>query len=392
MPKNTRVRPLMAGVMSGTSADGIDVAIVRICDHGPELVHYQEHPMPAELKEPILRLADPGMNEIDSMGGLDVAIGRAIGRATLSTIETAELKRQDIAAIGSSGQTIRHRPQGVSGSAPFTLQIGCPSTITEVTGITTVADFRRRDIAAGGEGAPLTPFVHRLLLRDRETPAAILNIGGIANVTFVSEPDELLGFDTGPGNMVMDGLMLALTDGRHACDRDGSLAAAGRADETLLKQLLAHPFFSRKPPKSCGREEFGRETVEHILAHPELCDADRLRTALELTIASIRQSTDWMPTAPDHWYVYGGGTNNSLLMRRLAEELLPADVSTTSQLGMPPEAMEASAFATLAWNALKGKANTLTGVTGANHAVCGGHIVPGANWPDLIKELSVWIH
>lgn len=380
--------PLLIGVMSGTSADGIDIAITRInADGKPALEHYREHPMPEKLREPILRLAEPGMDEIDALGELDRALGQAIAKAVLATIDDAGLKCGDIAAIGSHGQTIRHRPNA---RYAFSLQIGCPSTIAELTGITTVADFRRRDIAASGQGAPLTPFAHKAMFADPQQPVAVLNIGGIANVTCITPDDGLAGFDTGPGNMVMDGLMLALTDGRNGFDEDGNMAAAGQTCQLLLDELMGHPFFRKKPPKSCGREDFGRDIVHTIMARPGLTDSDRVRTALELTVQAIVQSLQWLPARPARWYVCGGGACNRFLLSRLAEALAPAEITTTDEAGMPAQALEAVSFALLAWHALQGTPNTLGEVTGAGHAVCGGHIVPGRNWPELLQSIPAW--
>jgi len=378
--------PLILGLMSGTSCDGIDAAIVR-CGDKPELLHFQEQPMPEELREPLLRLARPGMDEIDPMGELDRVLGRAFGRTALAAIEAAGLKPADIAAIGSHGQTIRHRPRV---RHPFTLQIGCPATIAETTGITTVADFRRRDIAAGGQGAPLVPFAHRQLFGQRGEAVAIVNIGGIANITFISSDGGVTGFDTGPGNMVMDGLMLALTDGRNGFDADGELAASGTLCEPLLEQLLAHPFLSRRPPKSTGREEFGAEIIDSILAWPELADADRLATACEWTARSIAGSAQFLPEPPVAWHICGGGAANAHLMRRLAALLAPARVDTTTAAGIKPKAVEATSFAILAHRALIGETNTLPSVTGAAHAVVGGQIVPGDNWRQLLADMPTW--
>ncbi len=397
--------------MSGTSVDAIDVAIIHFrVDGRPELKHFREHPMPGELREPILRLAEPGLNDnsaekmnwapngrgeapkamdglsqIDSLSGLDRALGEAIADAVLKTLKDAGISPTEITAIGSHGQTIRHRPH----SRPaFTLQIGCPSTISEITGITTVADFRRRDIAAGGEGAPLAPFAHRLLFGDGGDAVAVLNIGGIANISFLPPEGDVLGFDTGPGNMIMDCLMLHLSDGRHGFDRDGQIAAGGTICQPLLTELLEHAFFSRRPPKSTGREDFGQEATNKILAWPDIGDADRLATAAELTARSIADGRGFLPEEPKAWYVCGGGAANRHLMQRLSELLAPATVQSTEALGMPPAAVEAVCFALLGWHTLLGNTNTLPEVTGARHAVCGGHITPGENWSKLLKDLN----
>lgn len=205
MAKNTDQDRYLLGIMSGTSADGINVAIIR--ESNAELIHFCEQPMPRELREPVLRLAEPGLDEIDSLGALDQALGQAFSMAALQAIRDAGITPEKIAIIGSHGQTIRHRPKGIKGGRPFTMQIGCAATIAEHTGITTVSDFRRRDIAAGGEGAPLVPFAHHALFGSSGHPIAILNIGGIANITYIDKSgghEAILGFDTGPGNMIMD--------------------------------------------------------------------------------------------------------------------------------------------------------------------------------------------
>lgn len=379
----------MVGVMSGTSADAIDVAIVELgAADRPSLKHYREHPLPEVLREPILKLAEPGLDEIDALGQLDRALGEAIAKAVLSTIEDAGLKPADITAIGSHGQTVRHRPHA---EHPFSLQIGCPSTIAEKTGITTVADFRRRDLAAGGEGAPLMPLVHKLLFARPQQCVAVVNIGGIANVTYLGADGRLVACDTGPGNMVMDGLMRSLSGGQTCFDRDGEIAAQGDVCRPLLVELLAHPFFRQAPPKSCGREQFGRTVIDKILAWPQLADAERLRTALELTVQTIAAARRWLPAPPQHWYVCGGGARNRLLMQRLAAELAPARVTTTDIAGVPAQALEAAGFALLGLHTLLGCANTLPAATGAAHPVCAGHIVPGANWPLLLREAAAWI-
>jgi len=377
----------LMGIMSGTSADGIDVAIVELSEEQPKLTHFCEHPMPQELREPILRLAEPGISEVDSLGSLDRALGKAFADAANRSIEKSGVAQKNILAIGSHGQTIRHRPKGVNGSHPFSLQIGCAATIAEMTGITTVSDFRRRDIAAGGEGAPLVPFMHRELFGTSDTPLAILNIGGISNITYIYSR-ELLGFDTGPGNMIMDAVMLALTDGRNAFDENGELAAAGKINESLLNELLDHTYFKRPPPKSTGRETFGKAMVEKILTWPEITDADRMATATEFTARSISDSVHFLPEIPARWHLCGGGAFNEHLTGRLTELLAPADVSSTHAIDIPPEAMEAVCFALLARNTLTGRSNTVPAVTGAAHAVVGGEITPGNNWPDVINMIN----
>jgi len=382
---STPEAPLILGIMSGTSCDGIDAAIVRF-NGKPELLEFLSTPMPRELREPALRLAAPGIDEIDSMGDLHRRLGHAFAKAALSVIDKAGLQPRDIAAIGCHGQTIRHRPKA---EQPFTLQIGCAATIAEHTGITTVTDFRSRDMAAEGEGAPLVPFVHRELFTGSNN-TVIVNIGGIANVTWLGADGTIMGFDTGPGNILMDALMLALSDGRDSHDHNGELAAAGKPCQLLLDTLMSHNFLRRQPPKSTGREDFGQHIVDNILGWPDLTDADRMATANAFTALSIARSSAFFPSAAERWLVCGGGARNRQLMKQLAELLSPLPVESTENAGIPPQAVEAVCFAVLARRTLMGLPNTLPAVTGARHAVCGGHITPGANWPELIQLIPKW--
>jgi len=379
-------QPLILGIMSGTSADGIDVAIVRM-GAKPELEHFKALPMPSRLREPILRLAEPGIHEIDVMGALHVHLGRAYAKAALDTIAAAGLQASDIAAIGCHGQTIRHRPHGKN---PFTLQIGCAASIAEQTGITTISDFRSRDIAAGGCGAPLVPFAHRQLFASDDADTAVLNIGGIANITWLGKDGSTSGFDCGPGNMLMDGLMLALSDGRNSYDEDGALAATGHICKPLLDKLLSIPFLHKSPPKSTGREEFGSEVIDSILAWPEISDADRLATACALSVEGIATCVRFLPNPPQRWLVCGGGARNSYMMQGLAARLAPVILSGTGACGMPEQAVEAACFAMLAQQTLCGAANTVAEATGATHPVCGGSITPGNNWCDLLRDIPAW--
>lgn len=377
--------PIILGMMSGTSCDGIDAAIVRFGNR-PELLHFTSLAMPRELREPALRLAAPGVDEIDCMGELDNRLGRAFAEAALAAIDEAGLKTTDITAIGNHGQTIRHRPRA---RPPFTLQIGCASTIAEHTGITTISNFRCRDMAAGGEGAPLVPFAHRELFVGPDN-TAIVNIGGIANVTWLGADGSVIGFDTGPGNMLMDGIMLGLSDGRYSYDNGGELAAAGTPCTPLLDLLLSHPFLERQPPKSTGREEFGQRLVDQILGWPEISDADRLATANAFTVISIANSSRFFPAPAKRWLVCGGGAFNRHLMQQLTKRLAPIPASSTETEGIPPQAVESISFAILARQALMGRDNTLPSVTGARHAVCGGQITPGANWQELMQLIPQW--
>ena len=384
--------PIIIGIMSGTSADGIDVAIVRSGEQ-LELLQFSEYPMPQKLRKMVLRLANPGSdNEIDLMGELDRELGHAYADAAVTAIRQAGLQPSDISAIGCHGQTIRHRPKA---SAPFSLQIGCASTLTEITGITCISDFRSRDIAAGGEGAPLVPFAHSQLFASDQHNTAIVNIGGIANITWINSDGYVTGFDIGPGNMLMDGLMSAITDGKKSFDRNGELAACGQVCEALLTTLMEHPFLSRTAPKSTGREMFGKAIIQQIIDWPELSDADRLATACCFTADAIAYSVSLIPQASKSgkklvWLICGGGARNQHLMSLLREKLAPSTVQSTDEVGISAQAVEAISFALLARATLMGAPNTLSAVTGASHDVCGGQITPGNNWPALLQAIPTW--
>ena len=375
------------GLMSGTSLDGIDAAVVSISGGDVELVAFSTFELKDKLKEPIVRLNQPGFDEIDAMGMLDRELGFAFADAALKVIQQAGLEPSQITAIGSHGQTLRHRPQGIDNSLPFTLQIGDAATIAEKTGITVVSDFRKRDIAACGQGAPLVPFVHQRLFAQKDKNIAVVNIGGIANVTYLGADNVVLGFDTGPGNMLMDALMQTMTDARFCYDEGGGLAATGKVHQPLLDDLLKHPFFKKIPPRSTGREDFGEGVVHQIMA-VDIPDADKMATACALTVQSIVASLQYFPESPDAWYICGGGALNTHLMQRLSNVLSPAQVHTTTEIGLPVEAVEAVAFAVLVERTLAGEINTLSTVTGALHDVSGGQIILGKNAKVVANKAS----
>jgi anhydro-N-acetylmuramic acid kinase len=371
--------------MTGTSCDGIDVAVLEADSH--QLHGFKSYPIAAGMQEAILRLSEPGIDDLDQLGHLDQVMGEALATAVNATLEAFALPNRCIRFIGSHGQTMRHRPQRRDGGHPFTLQIGCPARIAEATGITVISDFRRRDMAAGGQGAPLTPWVHQQLFAQAGVNSAVLNIGGIANITWLGADGNVLGFDTGPGNMVMNAMMLHFTDGRYAYDQDGDMAAMGTPCEALLAYCLQNPYFSTKPPKSTGREAFGHQVVDTLLSWPDLDNASRMATAAMLTVQTICDSVRFLPESPQQWWVCGGGVHNRYLMRQLQQQLYPATVASTDACGYPADAIEAISFALLAEQALYGKTNTLAAVTGAHHATCGGQITPGRNWQTLLQSL-----
>lgn len=368
---------MFVGLMSGTSIDGVDAALAEFPEHGsPKLLATHAVPMPAEMRTRILQLTRPGGNEIDLLGELDVEIGRLFARAAQGVLDVAGTAARDVVAIGSHGQTIRHRPHA---GHPFTLQIGDPNTIAEVTGITTVADFRRRDIAAGGHGAPLVPAFHQSIFRDAREDRVVLNLGGMGNVTLLPARNDALvrGFDTGPANVLLD-----LWHERHhgiPLDRDGSWGRGGCINQTLLAQLMRDPYFSEPPPKSTGRERFD---AQWLMRHIDACGRDVSpqdvqATLVELTARSVAESLANWGFTTGGLYTCGGGTHNRFLCERLGALLPRMRVASTAELGVDPDHVEAMAFAWLAHRTLQSLSGNLPAVTGARHPVILGGIYPG---------------
>ncbi|WP_370279166.1 anhydro-N-acetylmuramic acid kinase [Pontibacterium sp.] len=361
------------GLMSGTSLDGIDVVAVRfspefelICSHSFEL--------PEEVRSQILAICSPGDNEIDRMGLLDQTLAKLFADAALELIDKHGLDKDEIAAIGSHGQTIRHRPESA-----FTLQIGNPSLIAEHTGITTVADFRPRDMAAGGEGAPLVPAFHKALFRCTNKPRIILNIGGMANITWLpaDSNEKVLGYDTGPGNVLMDSWIARHLNKNY--DAHGNWAATGTADELLVRQMLSLPYFSQPAPKSTGREQFNMAWLEAEIArcNSPVSHQDIQATLLELTARSIADQIQLFnrDTNPEV-YVCGGGSHNDTLLNRLSTLLPDNTIKTTQALNLHPDWVEAAAFGWLAKQTLNNLPGNLPDVTGAK-----GERILGAIYP-----------
>jgi anhydro-N-acetylmuramic acid kinase len=383
------------GLMSGTSADGIDVALVRITGRGLKTrARLEDHctiPYPAVVRRAVLRVANANQQATVSpaeISQLNFLLGELATEALKRACRRFGVSLKAIDLIGSHGQTIFHQGQ----PAPFagrrlasTLQLGEPAVIAERTGIPVVANFRPRDMAAGGQGAPLVPYVDYLLYRHPRLGRVALNLGGIANVSVIparARPEQVLAFDTGPANMVIDAVVERVTRGRFRFDPGGRLAARGQADERVLRQLLRHPYFRRRPPKSAGREQFGEAFVEAFLrrmrrARPE----DKIRTATELSVRSVARAIERFifPRAPIHEVIVGGGgARNRFLLKRLSQ-LLPAQRLVSSNLlGVDAKAKEAFAFAVLAYQTWHGEAANLPSATGARRAVVLGAIVPGS--------------
>ena len=377
------------GLMSGTSLDAIDAALVDFSNNTPTLVQALNYPLSPELRQAIQILCTPGDNEIDQLGCVDIQLGTTLADAVQQLLKESGIGAQQICAIGSHGQTIRHRPDLEKGQH-FTLQIGDPNTLAELTGITTIADFRRRDMAAGGQGAPLAPAFHAAMFRSDSQTRVILNIGGMANVTLLAaqlpaqlpthsnaaEPTPVIGFDTGPGNVLMDAWIQ-----RHqqqAYDKEGQWAASGTVNSALLETLLQDTFFPRSPPKSTGREHFNLEWLDTQLARfgQPIDPADVQATLSELTARSVRNAVAGF--TPDNLVVCGGGARNTDLMRRLRDKFSAGSVITSDELGLPAEWVEAVAFAWLARESLAHRPGNLPAVTGARRPVVLGGIYPAS--------------
>ena len=366
------------GLMSGTSMDGIDAALVAFGDHECEVKATQAVDYPKDLRDELLTASrQPAQCTVDKIGQLDRWIGECFRDATLQLLKKANVDSRSVVAIGSHGQTLRHQPRG---ARPFTLQIGDPNIIASGTGITTVGDFRRRDLAVGGEGAPLAPAFHRWLFADTDKSRAVLNIGGIANVTMLSNTsDRVIGFDTGPGNTLLDGWIRANLD--KPFDSDGGWSRSGTVNEPLLGQMLADPYFDQPPPKSTGFEYFNGGWTRSRLASlggSTIPAADIQATLAELSARTI--ATSILKFAPDidEVLVCGGGIHNADLMQRLRGYLTGAQVSSTDLYGLHPDWVEAAAFAWLAKRRLEGKTGNLPEVTGASRAAVLGAIYWGA--------------
>lgn len=367
--------PCFLGLISGTSADGIDAALVRFHGDGPqarpELVHGQVLAWEPALRAQLVALGQHAQAlTLDEVGLLDVRIGQAFAEAANTLIDAAGIAREQIMAIGSHGQTLRHRPHG---DTPFTLQLGDAHVLAERTGVQVVADFRRRDVAAGGHGAPLVPAFHAAVLHDPGEDRAVLNLGGIANLTLLPAQGAVRGFDTGPANGLLDAWCL-----RHCgqpYDAGGAFAAGGTLDAALLARLLAEPWFAAPPPKSTGRDQFHLDWVEAALTGTEP-PADVQATLLALTARSVAAALHATQPHTRRVIVCGGGVHNPLLLAALAEAMPGTVVESSSVHGLDPDFVEAMAFAWLAREHLAGRPGNLPAVTGA-----AGPRVLGARYP-----------
>jgi anhydro-N-acetylmuramic acid kinase len=360
------------GLMSGTSMDAIDAALVRFDEDAPQLIAHFSQPLPAEIRPAIMRLAAGQPVTAAIIGALDAQMGKCFADAVLMLLHHAKIDPDTITAIGSHGQTLFHSPNT---EPAFSWQIGDPNIIAERTGITTIADFRRRDVAAGGQGAPLVPAFHQSVFGKPDCTRAVVNIGGIANVTLL--PGDLgltSGFDTGPGNCLLDAWCERHLG--HAFDQGGAWGAGGKINETLLRQLLADAYFSTAPPKSSGREYFNLDW----LARHAIDDAPQnvQATLCALTAESIVTAIQQHAPATQEVYICGGGARNGALMQQLASRLdKGVRLDTTAHLGVDPDWVEAMAFAWLAKQTIELRPGNLPAVTGARQPVILGGIYPG---------------
>jgi anhydro-N-acetylmuramic acid kinase len=359
------------GLMSGTSADAVDLVIVTFNDAKISLAAQHSVALSPAIRQQVHALAAPSANEIDRLGELDRQLGEIFADSINQLIRKAQLNPSQVHAIGSHGQTIRHRPPG-SITHPFTLQIGDPNIIAERTGITTVADFRRRDMAAGGQGAPLVPAFHQAVFHSSAIDRVVVNIGGMANITWLPKSGQTLGFDTGPGNVLMDAWILRNLG--KAYDANGDWAASGKPDKDLLTRLLAHPFLHQIAPKSTGREAFNLAWLATELTDLEIAPADVQATLLSLTAETIAKDIKQLSCASCEVFVCGGGAYNLKLMAELQERLPQAKLASTAAFGIAPEWVEAMAFAWLAKQTMERKNGNLSAVTGANREVILGGV------------------
>ncbi|HWP92383.1 MAG TPA: anhydro-N-acetylmuramic acid kinase [Thermodesulfobacteriota bacterium] len=377
---------LVVGLMSGTSMDGVDAVLARIKGNGlgtkVQLIEYLCIPYDSSLRARLEGVSSKGLTwEISELNFL---VGEAFAQAALAVIAEAGLSVKEVDLVGSHGQTIYHNPPSSKKGIPSTMQIGELDVIAELTGLTTIGDFRPRDIAAGGEGAPLVPYVDFLLFGRPGRVTAAQNIGGISNVTVVSERiEDVIAFDSGPGNMLMDKVLSLATNGKEKYDRDGKLASRGVVDEKLLDRLLSNPFFDQPPPKSTGAELFGNEKARELYTLVEkkrISLADLMATLLALTVESIARSYERFiipQTRVNEVILSGGGVRNPALVEGLRKRLKDIEFSTSDKYGIPVDAKEALAFAVLANELLSGNYTNLPSVTGARRPVPLGKIVLG---------------
>ena len=360
---------LFIGIMSGTSLDGVDAALCKFETGACELIATHFLPYPTELKLELLTLHKPDANELETALLLGNKLATLYAEAVNNLLISAKKSAHDIAATGCHGQTIRHRPE-----LGFTLQIGNAALLAELTNITVISDFRSRDIAAGGQGAPLVPAFHKAIFASENLNRAIINIGGIANITYLTKSGDVLGFDSGPGNMLLDA-WTKLKLGKDY-DADGAWAATGVVHESFLNNMLAEPYFALPPPKSTGRDLFNDDWLKQHILYPHCRPQDIARTLVELSAYTICQALSKHCPEVDEVYLCGGGARNTLLASSIKTMLKGTPVLDTDALGVGVDWLEAVAFAWLAEQTLENKPSNLPAVTGAKGLRVLGAIYP----------------
>lgn len=380
---------IVIGLMSGTSVDAIDAALVQI-EKREEVLElslraFAMHPLDNDLHEAVRQLLPPHQGSTQAICELNFALGEAFAQAAQAVAKKANVELQDVALIVSHGQTIYHQAK-----APrSTLQIASPAVIAARTGCTVVSDFRSRDIALGGHGAPLVPWFDGLLFRHENLHRVLLNIGGMANLSYVPPQGEIIAFDTGPGNVLIDEAMRLMTQGEKHFDADGAFASRGQINEALLQSWLSHPYFQEAPPKSTGRETFGPQEAQAMLDEGRvlgLSNPDILATFTALTARTITNAIGHMPRA-DEMFVGGGGAKNLFLMHQIADNF-SGTLHRTDEFGLPSDAKEAIAFAVMGYATLHNWPSNLPSATGATKPAILGSLTPGNNFPTLMRCLT----
>ena len=387
---------IVVGLMSGTSADGVDVAIFDIRgkpgEMTVELLHGSTFEYESDMRQRILSCCDASESRVDQIAALHTDLAEVFAQCTLELIEQAGMTPHQADLVGSHGQTLWHNVLA-SGDVSASLQIVEAAVIAERSGITVISNFRARDIAAGGQGAPLSSYIDWLLLRHPTKWRAVQNIGGMGNVTFLPPLDnktaEPIAFDTGPGNALLDIAVSAFTGGAQNYDRDGEYARQGRVNEEWLDELLRHPYYLRDYPKTTGRETFGTSAALALVAEARsrgLVAAEIIATLTALTATNIADAYQRFAPAPIQEVILGGGgRHNPVIVGMLRQLLAPAEVMTHEDVGMDSDFKEALVFAVLAYETWHGRPATLPALTGARHASVLGSITPGKNFSDLLR-------
>ena len=383
--QSLKTKRRVAGLMSGTSGDGVDVAVVDIEQHRIRVRGFETCRYSKSLREQLFRLYDAESAGVDQLCHFNFVLGNVFADSLIKVCQKLKIALKSIDLVGSHGHTVYHQPKGRRFGKTLvssTLQIGEPAIIAQRTGIRTVADFRPADMAVGGQGAPLVPYADRIMFQSKKKNRAIQNIGGIANVTWLprdQKKGEIIAFDTGPGNMIMDRFAELITDGKSRYDRNGAMAAKGAVHGGLMREMLKHPFLRRRPPKSTGREEFGLDYSDELWRKAKkmkMSREDMMATVTAYTARTIVHAyRSYLPALLVEVILCGGGAFNKTLVGMITEDLEGIPVILSYNLGIPCDAREAIAFAVLACATVDGQCNNIPAATGATKPVIMGKIV-----------------